>query len=790
MTRMLGPSGSARRRRSLFGAFASFLLLSTVIVTNAFAVHDDGLFELDRNATSEATPGEDWDVVFAGTDTASASSFVVDGVGPTIFTGGGSKDDLNTTGWKHKNGSTPDKDELLNGYAARYEDNVYFGADRFDNSGDAVMGFWFFQQEVVPQPGGSFGPGQHEDGDILVLSNFSGGGGTVNIRVFQWNAAGGTIPGEGAINHTLDLLAGTLATPADCVGPPTVPNGDNFCGTVNTALTDAPWTFLDKNGSTDFRTGEFYEGGIDLAFLGLEDECFASFLAETRSSTAVNAVLKDFVGGAFQPCESSVETTPSDSNGDPVSAIELGDTIHDYALITGTGSSAAPTGTMDFFICSPGELTAGVCSTGGTEVNGSGAGAQNPPVTVTQVGTTATSEALSSAFEPNATGTWCWRGEYSGDDNYPPATDATSGECFNVVDAKISVSPLVATNEVGTNHVVTATVEQDTGSGFVAAPDGTTVTFSLENNNAGAVFVPAGASTCTTTGGSCSVTITSTTTGTVDIRATTTFTVGGLSVTRTTGSGGSNSADANKRFVDAQIDLSPLTATNLVNTNHTITATVQQDDGLAANTGGGDAATGFGPAPDGTTVTFNFAQNTIGATFVNGVSTCTTTGGQCSIQITSSTPGTVLVHATTTFDIGPAPVESVTRATNTGGLNGPDVEKIFEDIASTTTAQSWLPQDTATITAAGGSDIAGTVTFQLFESADCTGTVVQTFADRPVTGNQTDGFTATTNNETYYTTATTISWRATFTSTNSVGSGDPSHCETMTVSVLDNDTGS
>ena len=79
---------------------------------------------------------------------------MADGNGPTIFTGGGSKDDLNTTGWKHKNGSTPDKDELLNGYAARYGDNIYFGADRYSNSGDAVMGFWFFQEEVTPQAGG------------------------------------------------------------------------------------------------------------------------------------------------------------------------------------------------------------------------------------------------------------------------------------------------------------------------------------------------------------------------------------------------------------------------------------------------------------------------------------------------------------------------------------------------------------------------------------------------------------------------------------------------------------
>ena len=38
----------------------------------------------------------------------------------------------------------------------------------------------------------------------------------------------------------------------------------------------------------------------------------------------------------------------------------------------------------------------------------------------------------------------------------------------------------------------------------------------------------------------------------------------------------------NKRFVNAQIDLSPLTATNSITENHVITATVQQNDGLAA----------------------------------------------------------------------------------------------------------------------------------------------------------------------------------------------------------------
>jgi uroporphyrinogen-III decarboxylase len=65
--------------------------------------------------------------------------------------------------------------------------------------------------------------------------------------------------------------------------------------------------------------------------------------------------------------------------------------------------------------------------------------------------------------------------------------------------------------------------------------------------------------------------------------------------------------------------VTPLDATNRVNEPHTITATVQQDDGIAAP--GGDNVDGFGPAPDGTTVTFSFVTNTAGAFFVGGVDT-------------------------------------------------------------------------------------------------------------------------------------------------------------------------
>lgn len=679
ISRMVTPE---RKGRRWLTALASLALISSVLVigSTALGVHDDGVFQLESNAIDDDA-GDDWENIFDNNDTADATTEIqFDDRGPTIFTGGGSKDDLDTTGWKHKSGSVPDKDELLDAYAARYGDVVYFGADRYDASGAAALGFWFFQEAVGPQTGGSFGPGQHADGDILILSDFSVGGGTVTIRVFQWNGPGGTIAGQGAINGVLDLLAGTsdpsVGIVADC---DTIGNPHDFCATVNDGDETSPWPFDPKDGANDvFAAGEFYEGGIDLgAFPQLAGTCFASFLAETRTSPSVGSQLKDFVGGGFEDCTTDVTTTPSNAAGDPVSVIQKGGSIHDYALIEGTGSDNAPEGEMEFFICSPAQLTGGVCATGGTEVNGDGAGALNPAVAVTQIGTTSDSKALSSAFNPTSTGTWCWRGEYSGDGLYPPDSDSSSGECFLVVDAEIDASPLTFTNEVNDpDHDITATVKQDIGAGPVAV-SGALVTFSLNDNTAGATFKN-DVNTCTTgAAGTCTITITTTATGSVDINASTTFSISGLSVTRSTDGTANNSVDANKRYVDAQIDLSPLTATNNIGDDHLITATVQQDDGLAAGLGGGDAVTGFGPAPNGTLVTFSFVTNTIGATFVGGNSTCTTTGGTCSITIDSTSAGTVTVHATTTFNIGPAPIESVTRATGTGGLNSADAQKTW-----------------------------------------------------------------------------------------------------------------
>jgi hypothetical protein len=92
-----------------------------MFIGGAQAVHDVGLFELDANVHDQAAAGDDWSNIHAGTNGAFTDTGIVADPAPqTIFTGGGSKDDLDIPQWKHKNGSVPDKDDITNAYAAAY----------------------------------------------------------------------------------------------------------------------------------------------------------------------------------------------------------------------------------------------------------------------------------------------------------------------------------------------------------------------------------------------------------------------------------------------------------------------------------------------------------------------------------------------------------------------------------------------------------------------------------------------------------------------------------------------
>ena len=269
------------------------------------AVHDEGLFELDGNAVNAGgTPGDDWDQVFGGTSSAFSTRFITDPVNSDdddTFTGGSSKDDINTSSWlwKHAKASQA-KNDITHAFAAAYgnADNhniIYFGLNKWEADGNNFVGFWFFQGAIGPigpgTPPGSPFSGAHSVGDILVLAEYTNGGSLADFDVLEWVGSGGDANAAG----TLD----TVASGVPCAGGAV----DLACGATNADDETAPWPYQGRDGDPGvFPPGTFFEGGIDLTALGLDDSCFTTFMAETRSSQSVDATLSDFAFGSFNNC--------------------------------------------------------------------------------------------------------------------------------------------------------------------------------------------------------------------------------------------------------------------------------------------------------------------------------------------------------------------------------------------------------------------------------------------------------------------------------------------------------
>jgi uncharacterized repeat protein (TIGR01451 family) len=300
-----------------------------------------GTFELDGNAitgllgsSGSITTSHDWDQVFADNGAtpppvsgAIASSFVTDKVNSNtddIFTGGGSKDILGIQSgrWLFTDSKPQPKDDITHAYAAAYNDAsnghllLYAGLDRFDNSGDATAGFWFFKNNIGENPaittnGGHPFVGTHANGDILLVSDFTVGGSTSTIKVFKWT-------GNDATGSLVALNGGNPI------------NGNTFA-IVNGGPISVPWSYTNKSGANQPAAGEFLEEGVDLTALGLQG-CFSSFLAETRSSQSPTATLSDFVIGQFQLC--SLAATPF------AGVSKVGDSETYHLKVTNTGANA------------------------------------------------------------------------------------------------------------------------------------------------------------------------------------------------------------------------------------------------------------------------------------------------------------------------------------------------------------------------------------------------------------------------------------------------------------------
>jgi hypothetical protein len=500
--RIIGPTDSRRRRRFLLVPTLMVALAALFLVAGAQAVHDTGSFQLDGDASSATQPPppypqavDDWDKVChqyasplptggcgttSDTTGSTVGSWGSDGaLNASIFVGGGSKDPefIANWAWKNEAGGLPDKDNILHAFAVRYSlppdttgdtqcpagtfltcEVIYFGLDRFDNSGDAQNGFWFLQSRIAlgsNKIGGGTGfTGEHLNGDVLVVSDFSNGGTVATITIYKWDTActATNKPDPDCADANLRQIETSAA--AKCSA--TLGAGDSFCGIVNpTDGTPVPWSgdYTDKSGNHSYLQGELYEAGINLSALGLGGECFSSFVSETRSSTSTTATLKDFQIGNFAQCKPAMTTQASATVASPVLP---GSPVTDRAtiLVTGGTNPADATGDVTFYLCGP--IATGDCGTaGGTQVGTTGvtlSNAQCSPVSPSSTDGISCAVSLSvndsaqTGFPrgPLAAGRYCFRATWPGDSTYPLDTplnvtnDAT--ECFAVKDTSATTT--------------------------------------------------------------------------------------------------------------------------------------------------------------------------------------------------------------------------------------------------------------------------------------------------------------------------------------------------------------
>jgi hypothetical protein len=433
-------------------------------VTGAQAVHDEQ-FQLEGNVISSDDTSiggnsqtVDWADLFdadgdeltppanfgeTGFDrdfvTSASGSFITS---DTTTFATGSKDTLPISGWQCNNDNNVNsKIDVMNAYAAEYVDPVsgdeilYFALERNVNTGDANVGFWFLQDAVNcdAAAGTATFSGAHLDGDLLVVSEFSGGGDVSTINAYRWDRFTGDCD----------------ATPVNCViNPPGVPGeinpvpvadgvdcrdtdlgtGDETCGAANRDDITVPWLTVAKTtvGHT-LPEAQFFEGGVNLTQANLGGRCFNTFIADTRSSTSLTATLFDFSRGQLGACVPGM-TTQASTNGTVAPATSVTDTA--TIQITGADTPDDPVGTVTFFLCGP--IATGACLTGGTNIGtGTLAGGADPDDGLAS----AVSPAVNTAASPLGAGRYCFRAEWPGDDNYDAASHTNdTTECFSVQD--------------------------------------------------------------------------------------------------------------------------------------------------------------------------------------------------------------------------------------------------------------------------------------------------------------------------------------------------------------------
>ena len=386
----------------------------------------------------------------------------------------GSKDTLDmNTGWAcNFDHNVNSKIDIMNAYSAaftRTSDShkfLYFGLEKNKDNGTNDAGFWFLQGDANCDASGGGHPawtGAHTPGDVLIVAEYSTGGGIGNITAYRWDPTVAT---------NLSQISTAVAPLGDCKNNL---GSDALCATTNSGAKafntniTTPWLTADATlgvGNTVVPP-DFFEGGIDLtaAFQGTgtpPPSCFNTFIADTRSSTSKTATLFDYARGSLGQCTQTLTTSAAGTASGSIGTGSVNSGT-DTATLTITGT---PTwgGDLTWYLCGP--VTTDGCDNTGVLVTTRTVNQDSPATDFVSGTATLTSVGRycwTAHFEPNAASKLA--GLTAKDDN-------GVGECFDVApvtptlptSATCSASPCILGSTLTDTATLTGAASQP-GSG-------------------------------------------------------------------------------------------------------------------------------------------------------------------------------------------------------------------------------------------------------------------------------------------------------------------------------------
>jgi hypothetical protein len=440
-TRILGPTGSRRRRRFLFVPVLLVALAALFLVAAASGVlpGSPSKFESnDGNMVVDTTGNNDWNSVQSNANYVHLSD-VFSSTGDDSFKSG-TKQDLacpviNTNKNQPKNDFTDIasfNETNTDSASPQFGHTFLYGATiRVSSNGTASENVELNKGTSGTCPGTV--PGgktlfQRSVGDKLIAIDYLNGGTNVQFTVYTW------IDGTDPNNPTCFVGNDT----PQCWGAVGQTLGANAAeGLVN----QSPITAANnKINNLALGIGQFAEFGVDLTAAGIipanSCQAFPQTLWESRASGAsFVSSTEDFsleqhtIGGA---CTSAVATQMQSSTDNSTytdlannASLSSGAFVRDKATVTVTGVNVWG-GNVDFYLCKSTTSTLTSCDPKGanaTQIGGD--------VAVSNSAATATSDSTQVTA-----GSYCWAATFTPDADSTkagvPPSDKQTGECFSV----------------------------------------------------------------------------------------------------------------------------------------------------------------------------------------------------------------------------------------------------------------------------------------------------------------------------------------------------------------------